>query len=199
MKNRWQSLLIILLLASLLTLLVRGAMRENIVAPMLYLVWIGQLIFESIPQMAIWVVFLIVALVMAIRSLFVKKPSASEVDYAPKDRATRIGDWANLLQRTSKDVYYRWQLAHSLQRLTLETLAHNERTTIKEMRQRVTDGEMDIPPEIQAYLQAGMVSIGHFSEPKSRFRLRKQQPTPLDLNPELVIQFLEDQIDHHPD
>jgi hypothetical protein len=104
-----------------------------------------------------------------------------------------------LLQRTNKDVYYRWQLAHSLQRLTVEILTHNERTTIKEIRQRLSDGKLDILPEIQAYLLAGIVSIGHFSEPKSRFRLRKKQSTPLDLNPELVIQFLEDQIDHHPD
>jgi hypothetical protein len=136
---------------------------------------------------------------MAIKSLFKFRSSAPGIDYTPKDRATRVGDWANLLRRINKDVYYRWQLAHSLQRLTVETLAHNERTTIKEIRQRLSDGKLDILPEIQAYLLAGIVSIGHFSEPKSRFRLRKKQSTPLDLNPELVIQFLEDQIDHHPD
>ncbi|MFC1975667.1 hypothetical protein ACFLXQ_04655, partial [Chloroflexota bacterium] len=85
MKNRWPSLIVILLLAGLLTLLGRGAIRENIVTPLLYLAWIGQLIFESIPQMALWAVFLMIALIIALKSLARKGPPSRKIDYAPRD------------------------------------------------------------------------------------------------------------------
>ena len=58
--------------------------------------------------------------------------------YPETDQAQRIGDWAKLLRRANEDIYYQWQLAQNLQKLTLETLAHDERVALKEIRQTPT-------------------------------------------------------------
>ncbi len=199
MNKRWQPLIAVLLLVGLLTLVMRGVIRENILGPFLYLAWIGQLIFESIPQIALWTIFLLIAVVIALKSTFKMRLPRRRTTYPETGQAQRIGDWAKLLRSANEDIYYQWQLAQNLQKLTMETLAHDEHVALKEVRQRLTAGQLDISSEIQAYLQAGITSFGHFLEPKSRFRLRKKQSTPLDLDPEQVIQFLEEQIDHHPD
>jgi hypothetical protein len=198
MRNRFLPLGLILLLAILLTLVSHNYMREAIVSPLLYLFWIGRLIFESIPQIVIWALFLFIALLVAAKSL-VKKRSHSEQSQPPQTpEPERIEGWLKLLRRANQDDYYKWQLAQRLQKLTLEALAHNERLEPKQMRQDLAAGRLDIPPEIQAYLGAGMTSFSHFLGAKSRIQLRRQS-SPLDLKPEQVIKFLEDKVDYHID
>jgi hypothetical protein len=198
MRNRFLPLGIILLLAILLTLASHNYMREAIVAPLLYLFWIGHLIFESIPQIIIWALFLFIALLVAAKSLRGKKSLSQQSQHPDTIEPERIEGWLKLLRRANQDDYYKWQLAQRLQKLTLETLAHNERLEPKQVRQDLAAGKLDIPPEIQAYLEAGMTSFSHFLGAKSRFRLRRQS-SPLDLNPEQVIKFLEDNVDYHID
>ena len=198
MRNRFLPLGLILLLAILLTLASHNYMREAIVSPLLYLFWIGRLIFESIPQIVIWALFLFIALLVAAKSL-VKKRSHSEQSQPPQTpEPERIEGWLKLLRRANQDDYYKWQLAQRLQKLTLEALAHNERLELKQVRQDLAAGKLDIPPEIQAYLEAGMTSFSHFLGAKSHIRLRRQS-SPLDLKPEQVINFLEDKVDYHID
>ncbi|MBN1992236.1 MAG: hypothetical protein JW953_06000 [Anaerolineae bacterium] len=198
MKNRWLTLLAILLLAGLLTLVMRDLMRENLVAPLLYLAWVAGLIWASIPQAAIWALFLLTTLVIALRSLIKKGPILRHRNPPATKPEERIESWLKLIRRTRQEDYFKWQLAQRLHKLTLETLAHDERTTLQEMRQRLSQNQLDAPPEVLAYLEAGMTSFSHFLEAQPRWRLKKQT-SPLDLDPERVIQFLEDKVDYHPE
>jgi hypothetical protein len=175
-------------------------MRETFVMPLLYAVWVGGLIFESIPQTAIWSLFLIITLPIALRSLIKKRPASPRPPYLEPSQPERIQTWLRLLQRTDKDDYYKWQLAQRLQKLALEALAHDERLTMRQVRQRLANDALNLPPEVQAYLQAGMTSLSHFLRVRSPFRLKRQrQPTPLDLDPERVVEILEDKFEYHLD
>jgi hypothetical protein len=198
MRNRFLPLGLILLLAIFLTLVSHNYMREAIVTPLLYVVWVGRLIFESIPQIVIWAIFLFIALLVAGKSLMKNRPLSPQRQHPETIEPERIEAWLKLLRRANQDDYYKWQLAQRLQKLTLEALAFNERLELKQVRQLLSAGRLDIPPEIQAYLEVGMTSFSHSLGARSRFRLR-EQPSPLDLKPEQIIQFLEDRIGHYID
>jgi hypothetical protein len=198
MKKHWRTIVVILLAAAVLTFFLRGLMRENIVGPLMYLAWIGQLVFWSIPQAGIWAFFIFIALVIALKSLVKRQPPPSKIPTPKTDRTKRIGTWAKSIRQADEDFYYQWQLAQELQKLTVQALANLERVERSEIRRRLEQGTIaDMSPEILAYLKAGVASFAHSADKKTRFGLGKQT-SPLNLDPEQVIQYLEDKIEHHP-
>jgi hypothetical protein len=103
------------------------------------------------------------------------------------------------INRTSEGYYFKWRLAQHLLGLTLEALAHGERTSPNMVRERLKSGGLDAPSEIEDYLLAGMTPIlSTRSNLITRLKdaiIPTHQITPLDLDPERVIQFLEDQLE----
>jgi hypothetical protein len=188
MTIRWLPLGLLLLLAILLTWWVGDAVADLLV-PLYYLYWISRRLVEAIPQAAIWAVFLFVALLLATGSL-VRRPATAKIPRrtAPS-RQGRIEGWAKLLGQADQEIYYKWQLAQEMQELTLDALAHQERLPVQTLRHRLNRGQLDLPPEIEAYLQASLTSFSHFAG-------HKRQSSPLNLNPERVVQFLEEKLDH---
>jgi hypothetical protein len=196
MRKHWRTIVVILLVAAVLTFFLRGLMRENIVGPLIYLAWVGQLIFLSIPQIALWTIFIFVGLIIALRSLGKKRTPRPKVPMPEAGRTKRIGGWAKSIRQTDEDFYYQWQLAQALQKLVVQALATNERVERRTIRQRLEQGTIeDMPPEILAYFQAGITSFAHFTDNKSRFRWGKQTSA-LDIDLAQVIQYLEDKIEH---
>jgi len=191
-RERWLPLAIILLLAALLAPFLRDFIREVIVIPLLYLFWLGLLLAESIPQAGFWGCFVGLALLIAGRSLL-RSPRL-----APRRRGTktaspgRIETWVKLLQQARQEPYYRWRLAQRFRELTLDTLAHAEHLSRKQVRQRLAEGQLGLPPEIRAYLQASLRSFSHLPAASPSFRSRPPA-SPLDLEPERIVQFLEEQ------
>ena len=196
MKRRWLSLALVLLLAVLLTWWVREAVADLLV-PLYYLYWIARRLLETIPQVAIWAVFLFVALLLAGGSLL-KRPAAQKPGRrAAPPQLNRIAAWVKLLDQANQETYYRWQLAQRMQELAVDVLAYHERCDRKEIRQQLTGRQLDLPPEIEAYLQASLTSFSRFARPESRFA--KRPDSPLDLAPERVVQFLEERFDYQLD
>jgi len=199
MRKHWRTIAVILLVSVVLTFFLRDLMRENIVGPLLYLAWVGQLIFLSIPQAGIWSTFIFIAAIIALRSLGKKRTPSPKAPVLEAGRTKRIGHWAKSIRQAGEDFYYQWQLAQELQKLTVQTLANNERVEHSEIRRRLEQGAIDdMSPEILAYLQVGMVSFTYLADNKPRFG-RGKQPSPLDIDPAQVIQYLEDKIEHRTD
>ncbi len=195
MKNRLLPLLLILLLAGLLTPVFQDFVGYVFVTPFLYLFWVGRLIFEAIPQIITWGLFLVIALTIALYSLLKHRPPLRRSQRAFKTaHQERIETWLKLIERTDQETYYQWQLAQHLRKLTLAILAHDERLPTRQIQQRLTEGELDIPPEIEAYLQASLTSFSHLSDLIPRSRLRKTA-SPLDPDLEQIAQFLEKRLD----
>lgn len=193
MKNRYLPLGVILVLAGLLTYWLQDYVRTLLV-PLLYLLWLGGRLIETIPQAGIWALFLFVALIIAAGSLLKRQPAQAKIRRAEPVHQERIEGWIKLIHETKQETYYKWQLAQRLQELTLDALAHDERLTRKQIRQRLQANQLDLPPEIEAYLQASMTSFSHFVAPEQRFIKSKRQASPLDLEPERLIQFLEESL-----
>ncbi|MEW5957726.1 MAG: hypothetical protein AB1801_08390 [Chloroflexota bacterium] len=196
MKKRWLSLALMLLLAVLLTWRLRDFVAEALV-PLYYLYWVGRRLLETIPQVILWAVFLLVALLLAGGSLLRPPPGQSAGRRAASPRPNRIEAWVKLLGQADQETYYRWQLAQHLQELTLDALAHHQRLSLKEIRQQLAGRRLNLPPEIVAYLRASLTSFSHFAGPAKRYP--PPPASPLDLEPERVIQFLEEKLDHLTD
>ena len=197
MRKHLLPLVAILTIAGILTILLQDY-AQDFIAPILFLLWIGRLLVESIPQAVLWGIFIIIAVLIAGRSLFKRGSIPRSTRRAEPAPLGRIESWVTLIQQADQETYYKWQLSQPLSELIVAVLAHHERLTPKQIRGKLASKSLDLPPELQAYLQASMTSFSHLLAPRSRFRAGPQ-PSPLDLNPGQIAQFLEDKLDYQPD
>lgn len=193
MKNRFLPLILALASAACLAYLVKDFIRDVIVLPLLYVFWYLTLFLRSLPQFLFWAIFILVALIMALRSLSRERDErGSKIE--PPALGGPVAVWSRLIHHAEAGGYSRWQLSQSLARLTWELVGDGERLTTQQIDTRLRRGELDLPPEIRAYFQAGMAPYQPISRLKRRL-LGNHTNTPLDLNPEQVIQYLEEKLD----
>lgn len=192
MKARFFRLALVLLLAALITPFLKDFIRDVLLLPLLYAAWLARIVFDSIPQLAIWIVFLIIALLIALRSLSGRRLARPETRERPVTVVGRIESWAHLIDRAGQEHYARWRLARELRKLALAILAAEKQLSTEQIKQQLTEGRLDMPPEIRAYLLASMTSFSYLSPTRFWFRKKPAGSSALDLDPEQVLQFLEE-------
>jgi hypothetical protein len=192
-KKRYLPLVISLLAAGVLAFVVEDFVRQALVAPLLYVVWLIAQLFSSVPQVLYWGAFISAALVIA--GLSVPRSRSAQ----PQDQALRAGnrgavaDWAALLEVARESGFSRRSLAQALRRLSRDLLLPDEDVRYHEFEARLAQTSAALPPEIVVYFQAPM------PETKSRFwpirRFSEGGPGALDLDPEHVVAYLENRLD----
>lgn len=190
---------LILLISLPLTLLLHEFTREILLSTLLRLSWYTRLYIDNLPQPIIWAVFIALAIVIAARSLLKRRSTSETISEAARARMGRVNNLIQAINRTSDGPYFKWRLAQHLLALALEAFVHRERTSPNTIRERLKSGGLDVPSEIEAYLLAGMSPVLS-TRANLITRLKDaifptHQITPLDLDPERVIQFLEDQLE----
>lgn len=207
LRERLLLLGLVLLLAIPLVFVLRGGVREAIVVPVLYILWLGRLFLQSVPQSLLWALFLMVGLVVAVRSF---RAARGSTQHSIPPRRVRGGaysgpvwTWQRRIHLVARGSYYEWYLAQHLGRLAQEVLVTRERLAPGQIKLHhlFSDGGLDAPPEVRAYLEAGLGSLPPRSVrfPRLARLLRRFRPpaqaSPLDLDPERVVQFLERQLE----
>jgi hypothetical protein len=181
-----------LVLAALLTLVLRDFMRESVVVPFLYGLWIARLYVESLPQTLFWVLLIIAALIIAGGSLIGRSKPRAKARAIEGEPTGRVTQWAMRIRLGNQGEYFRARLARRLGQLALATLAHREHRTLEEIREALESGEFDGPKEIAAYLQAGLArdrsSLASEVAPSWPWSHRA---SPLDLDPAQIVTYLE--------
>jgi hypothetical protein len=195
LRNHLALIAATLLLTVTLALALPDLTQEAVVVPIWYVIWIGQLLFHAIPQSLLWALLFAIALVVAVRSLL-KHPQFEEKPEIEPIYTGQVRVLLRWIQHHEERDYFKQRLAQHLGRLTLETLAHQRRLTLGEIRWHL--GSLDAPPEIQAYLEAGLTPMpprpdGLLSRLLHGLGLRRVT-SPLDLDPEIVVQFAERQL-----
>ena len=202
----------ILLLAVPLMLMLRGLARSLIVIPIMYAFWVGDLILTILPQPLFWILFLFLVLRIAFRSLLVSKISRPKSSEPPIRYPGRVEFWARRIRLTEQGNYSKWGFARHLGNLTLDTLAYTERLESAQIRERLQNDELELDPEVQAYLRAGLTArppeaFGLLSGLRRRlfilicrlipsgWHLQSNTAFSLDLNPEGLVQYLENQLE----
>jgi hypothetical protein len=194
MRERIPVLVLALLLAGLLTLVISGTFGEVVVVPLLFLWWAAQVLYQSIHQGLLWGLFVLIAMLLVAKNF----PSSS-VPLPPATPHTaalgRVAEWSRWIHAARRDDHSRWRLAQRLALLAIETLAFREQCAPQEISRRLRDGSLDMPPQVRAYIQAG--SAPYTPRPKLRGRLgQPAQLDPLATEPQLVIEYLENSVQH---
>lgn len=179
-------LIISLLLAFILYLLVEDFLRTVIIGPLLYVIWFVSLIVESLPQGVIWAGFILVMLFIAFASLGggkVEQPPASQ---PPWKYSGQVQKWARLLDH--KDKFTRWRLATELKRLTRKLLSPSD-----DLETNNTQDHPELPTAINSYFEAQQPTKTPFWDWINNKNDERSEDA-LDLDPEVVIQYLEEQL-----
>ena len=178
-----------LLLGLVLFFLVDDFVREVLIKPILWLVWFLSLLIRSIPQGIFWVGLIVFMLVITLSSLMGRR----EADPRPRRHSTRklgtVEKWARLLEFSRTSSYSKWRLSQRLRRLSQRILSpYNDRN---QFSKRLPDFEP--PEEIRLYFGAQQPSGYSIVE---RFNPgATSSNSDLDLDPEVVIQYLEKSLD----
>jgi hypothetical protein len=189
--------LVSLTLAVILAYLLKDAIRHFLIAPLIYTYRFFRIIYEALPQVAWWVVFLLLLVLLAVRSILRYLKFSPRLPGAGQDdRLSRARCWSHWLQVSRQGDYSRWLLARNIAKLALEILAHQERRSLEQTRQLMQAGKIHLPPEVHAYLRVGLdaPSFRHYSEFLNLLRSTRSA-SPLDLDPEVVIRYLETRIE----
>jgi hypothetical protein len=205
MKRTYLILLLFLglALAIVLGLALQGVARQAIVLPILYLAWLAELIFRSIPGWLWWVWFLIIVAVIALRSLRGRARNAGprRTQRLPVDGPARA--WAIRVHTAKQGEYFRWRLAHDLAELALQYTAYRDHRGLAKYDRGEYIQTLNAPPDVLAYLQAGLKAppwqpLNRLSR-VTRFWRPTKDDSPLALDPAKAVQFLERQLERESD
>ena len=169
--------------------LVDDFVREVLIKPILWLVWFLSLLIRSIPQGIFWVGFILFMLIITLSSLVGRE----KADFRSKRQSTRklgnVEKWARLIEFSKTSSYSKWRLSQRLRRLSQKILSPNN--DHNPFANGVSD--LEPPDEIRSYFEA--------QQPSGYSILDRFKPDAassngdLNLDPEVVIQYLEKSLD----
>ena len=189
----------VLLLTILLVIVFRVAVQEIVVEPLWNIIVVVHLFLSYLPQELFWTLFILAALYLAGRSLAGRgRPPRSrptEMQYPGQ-----VGAWARRIHLVARGDYSRWYFLQYLGKLIVSVLADRERLDPREIRRRLKAGELDVPPEVQACIQAEMAGGVPRRLPDVILRLwqrlkTRPQRASSDSDLETIVQFLEHQLE----
>ena len=186
----------LVLLGGLLAFLIQDFVRQTLLYPLVYLYWSLRLIYEGVPGVVWWGVFLVLLSLIAMRSLARKNEPARAAPNSPSHSPSRPQTWMRWIKNNNRGEYFRWQLAREISTLALTGLADRNRLTPTAARQELLAGRLNLPGHIQAYLIAGSLpnSYSQYVEMKSNLTLSGASSS-LELDPEEIIAFLEAELE----
>lgn len=178
--------LVLVAVVEIVALGIRGLLGDTLISPLLYAIWGAVRIFESVPQGVVWLAFVLAMAIVAIASLWAEGEDAirRRMDSAPRGR---VFDWLRLVMLAQRHEYSRWRLAQRLALLLAETMAERDRVELRVARQQLATSEIDAPPQVAAFLRAGLEG---YRQPQRPFA-RRRRPSPLDADLEQVVAAVE--------
>ncbi len=183
-RLRWLVFLITLLGFAFLAYLLRDVIYEVVVVPLAYTLWLLELLYLSVPQLVKWVLLIVLMCIGVLWKLIPDLPAASRPHSPNRSPEGRVASLAVGLQRARTSNYFRWLVANRLGRLA-RRLSDSS---------KVLEGIGAGSDPIQRYLNAGLnQSFVDFPGPRTRFGRRL--PTPLDMEPGEIVEYLESRME----
>jgi hypothetical protein len=138
-------------------LFLRETVREAVVVPVLYLAWLGNLVFRSIHQAIFWAAFFLLALILLATSLWRRAGREQLVARAPgrRQKSGRVATWAALVARTADESRTDLFALRAFRRLITTVWAYQENVSPSEIEADVRSGALTPPAEWQFYFQSG--------------------------------------------
>jgi hypothetical protein len=186
--RRW---LIVFVAASfVISFLLRDVIQRDVILPLAYLWWLFKLYYRAIPQLILWVLLVLSVFVSMFRLIPIKNLFRRRVKIEQKPAVGPIESVALWIKKSPGGVYYKWLVANRLGKLARELLDQRE-GRIRKGFTRLSGRDWNPPHEVDAYLETGL--NGSFADfPQPRWWAK---PTRLDVNPQQVIDYLENEME----
>ena len=174
----------ILVISLILAFFMRDVVYATIIVPLAYVFWLGKFYYSAIPQFILWVILLAVIFITVVWNFLPETRSSQRKQLKSKPAEGQIKTLSEWILKSHKSNYFKWQLANRLGKISRK-LAES------------SGDQLRLNPRNEAvdrYLDAGInYSFVDFPSPKNRFQ--HPGPTPLDLDPKGIVDFLESQME----
>lgn len=197
--------LVVLGITSTLVLIFRETVRQLVVMPMLYFLWLGSLIIRTIPDVVWWSLGLLIGAIIALQALFGKERAAPEPSYPPRvqERYSRLHYWLSMVRLMDASDFSRENFIFELRRLLLSILAYQESSDPAVVAKQVEAGEIVLPEEIRAFVltrqMGALVQPPTFWERLGLSRKKHPVPTESDADLERIVKFMEERLEMNRD
>jgi hypothetical protein len=190
----------IVILAIFFMWFVQDVARQTIAISLVSLLWGVKLFLYTLPQPLIWAVFLMLGAFLLLKSLLPTQPLQAQKRIKTSENRGKVKQLADLIQLANQSEYSRRKLAQYVSGVALDMLEFERQASRTQLSQALRDGSLGIDPEIQQYFQAALArkssppSSGLRAKIHEKFAAQKQR-TPLDLEPDTILRFLEKQLE----
>ncbi len=207
-----------LVLASLLTLLLRDMVRESILKPLAYAWNLVLLLINGTPQALFWGIFILISFFIILKALLgsSRPPAKPELPFHEEVLAAsqdRIYHWIIQVQSALHgNIYFLDRVTRSLERLVMGVVAYQERLTIKEVGDALSHREIELPIRVNVLFNGirndepaqEKGNQGHIERISSWFRniagwfdrrLLKKEPLDRFQRLEEIVDYLETQLE----
>ena len=187
-------LLVILGVAALLAYLMRESIDRNVIQPLIFFFWVLGIYYKSLPQALIWIILVGVIVLIEVGSFSTESRLTDRRREVRKPHQGGVESLADWLHRAPQGLYFKWLLAQRLGKLSCELIAFNARKTAPSGHEALSDPGWDPPAAVAAYLESGL--NGSFADyPRPRWFFQRPAPTPLDLDPEQAVEYIESKME----
>lgn len=160
-NRRFIIIAVVFILISIIMLFwAREIIREVVVLPLSYLLYLAGIIIDYTPQIFFWIVLLLIGLRISYLSISRKKVK-DETEMARYRRpindspitSGRVLFWLNKvnLYRSGRGAYYTSTFHQALSHTLFQLLAYRYRMTVPQVGEGVKDGTLALPQDIREY------------------------------------------------
>ncbi len=138
---------------SVLTLLFWDFVRDTIVVPIDYLVWVSGLVLRSIPQELYLALLLLISLALSVNTVERIRSKQATGIYEPSrpQGESRYHRWLLLVSKQSASPFYRDIFVSEARNLILSMLAYDHGIDSAEAETRVRNGTLAVPERIKRF------------------------------------------------
>ena len=192
-RRRWFTFGVIIMIAVIMAFPLQDVIRKTVIVPLAYLWWALGVLYQSFPQIVVWILLIILISFMLLGSLSTDRKRTPREDLKVKPSLGQVEGLAEGLVKMRRGTYYKWQIANRLGRLARDFLIlRGDRPSTRDLSP-LAGGDWHPVEHIDAYLDTGL--RGSFADfPNSRWWFTRPEPTPLDIEVNEVVEFLETQI-----
>ncbi|MGC9521720.1 MAG: hypothetical protein ACP5HG_07540 [Anaerolineae bacterium] len=147
---------VLVALAIPLMIMLEDFVRDAIVLPLAYQVWFVGVIIDALPQSWLLTVVLALILYLGLRSLQRDGTTSWRRQTQKSEAEGSVSAWRRRLQLVTKGSYSQQRFDHQLGQLLLRVVSYEQRLSMRETVRALEAGELDMPPELEAYLKDAM-------------------------------------------
>jgi hypothetical protein len=151
----------VLFIVSIICVVFWDVVRDQIIIPLYYLVWVGGLILKSISQKVFLVLLVIGCLIIGastIKNLRLKGSQKASEKHTTAI-TSRYRFWSKLLSHSLSSEFFRWEFALEARKLIFSIFSFQEGIDPEEAELRIKRRELPVPEVVKLLVEKREISV----------------------------------------